>query len=158
PAIGPLCQKLEAHDVALVVGASVFRYYPYTPGPYLPDGMRLLHISDDPVETARAPVGDSLLGDAVLSLAALKELVGDPKPKTTKARETVAHRMAPHAPAKAKASGDGRLTAAQVFHALSEIRRPNTVLIEESPSNLADLHAAWPITEPDTFWTFASGI
>jgi benzoylformate decarboxylase len=31
-------------------------------------------------------------------------------------------------------------------------------LIEESPSNLSDLHAEWPITEPDTFYTFASGI
>ena len=31
------------------------------------------------------------------------------------------------------------------------------VLVEESPSNLGDLHRAWPITEPDTFYTFASG-
>jgi benzoylformate decarboxylase len=31
------------------------------------------------------------------------------------------------------------------------------VLVEESPSNLGDLHKAWPITEPDTFYTFASG-
>jgi hypothetical protein len=44
----------------------------------------------------RAPVGDSLLGDAVLSLAALTKLLGERKPKTDKARETVTHRMAPH--------------------------------------------------------------
>jgi benzoylformate decarboxylase len=37
-AIGPLSQKLEGHDVALVVGAPVFRYYPYVPGTYLPGG------------------------------------------------------------------------------------------------------------------------
>ena len=84
-AIGPLCKKLEGHDVALVIGAPVFRYYPYVPGRYLPDGMRLLHISDDPSETARAPVGDSLLGDAVLSAAALTDLLGERKPKTTRA-------------------------------------------------------------------------
>ena len=81
-AIGPLSKKLEGHDVALVIGAPVFRYYPYVPGPYLPDGMRLLHISDDPAETARAPVGESLLGVAVLSLAALTELLRGFKPKT----------------------------------------------------------------------------
>jgi benzoylformate decarboxylase len=156
-AIQPLSKKLEGHDVALVVGAPVFRYYPYVPGPYLPVGLRLLHISDDPAETARAPIGDSLLGDAVLCLEGLKQLLGHCKPKTAKARETVAHRMAPHGSGAAKAS-DGRLTAAQVFHALNEIRPANTILIEESPSNLADLHAAWPITEPDTFYTFASGI
>jgi benzoylformate decarboxylase len=157
-AIQPLSKKLEGHDVALVVGAPVFRYYPYVPGPYLPAGLRLLHISDDPAETARAPIGDSLLGDPVLCLEALKQLLGDCRPKTTKARETVPHRMAPHGSGAAKAPGDGRLTAAQVFGALNEIRPANTILVEESPSNLADLHAAWPITEPDTFYTFASGI
>jgi hypothetical protein len=31
-------------------------------GPYLPPGLRLLQISDDPAETGRAPVGDSLVG------------------------------------------------------------------------------------------------
>ncbi|MBV8236877.1 MAG: benzoylformate decarboxylase [Acidimicrobiia bacterium] len=157
-AIAPLSKKLEGHDVALVVGAPVFRYYPHVPGPYLPTGLRLLHVSDDPAETARAPVGDSLLGDAVLSLAALKELLGRPTPRTTKAHEVIAHRMAPHPSGGAKASGDGRLTAAQVFHALHSVVPADTVLVEESPSNLPDLHAAWPITKPDTFYTFASGI
>src|SRR4051794_1026837 len=76
-AMGPLSHKLEGHDLALVVGAPVFRYYPYVPGPYVPSGMRLLHISDDPAETGRAPIGDSLLGDAVLSLAALADLLVD---------------------------------------------------------------------------------
>jgi len=157
-AIGPLSKKLEGHDVALVVGAPVFRYYPYVPGPYVPDGLRLLHISDDPAETARAPIGDSLLGDPVLCLEGLKALLGEHKPKTTKARETLAHRMAPHGPGTPKWSGDGRLTAAQVFRALNEVRLANTILVEESPSNLPDLHTEWPITEPDTFYTFASGI
>jgi len=40
---------------------------------------------------------------------------------------------------------------------LNEIRPPHAVLVEESPSNHAELHQAWPITEPDTFYTFASG-
>jgi len=157
-AIAPLSKKLEGHDVALVVGAPVFRYYPYVPGRYLPDGLRLLHISDDPAETARAPIGDSLLGDAVLCLEGLTELLGNHKPITSKAREVLPHRMAPHAPGTPKPSGDGRLTAAQVFRALNEIRPANTILVEESPSNLSDLHTEWPITEPDTFYTFASGI
>jgi benzoylformate decarboxylase len=155
-AIGPLSNKLEGHDVALVIGAPVFRYYPYVPGPYLPKGLRLLHISDDPAETARAPVGDGVLGDAVLSLIALEDLLRDWKPKTDKSRKTVAQRLAPHASGSTKKS-DGRLTAAQVFEALNAIRPAHAVLVEESPSNLRDLHAVWPITEPDTFYTFASG-
>jgi benzoylformate decarboxylase len=157
-AIGPLSQKLEGHDVALVVGAPVFRYYPYVPGTYLPQGLRLFHISDDPAETAKAPVGDSVLGDSVISLVALKELLHDHKPEAWKAREKIPHRMAPHPPAEESTSRDARPTAAAIFRALNEIRTPNTVLVEESPSNLSDLHKAWPITQPDTFYTFASGI
>ena len=157
-AMAPLSKKLEGHDLALLVGAPVFRYYPYVPGPYLPDGLRLLHISDDPAETARAPIGDSVLGDPVLCLEGLKKIIGTPTPKTTKARETLAHRMAPHAPGAPKRSDDGLLTAAQLFSALNEIRLPNTIVVEESPSNLADFHKEWPIIEPDTFYTFASGI
>jgi benzoylformate decarboxylase len=156
-AIGPLSEKLKGHDVALIVGAPVFRYYPYVRGPYLPPGTRLLHISDDPAETARAPVGDSVLGDAVLSLAALTDLLGERKAKTDRAREKVAHRMAPHPSNPGKLSHDGLLSAAQVFNALNEIRPANAILVEETPSNLADLHTSWPITEPASFFTTASG-
>ena len=73
--------------MALVIGAPVFRYYPYVPGQYLPAGLRLLHISDDPAETARAPVGDGLLGDAFLSLAGPRALLADYKPKTARSVE-----------------------------------------------------------------------
>lgn len=76
-AIGPMAEKLKGHDVVLVVGAPVFRYYPYVPGKYLPDGMRLIHITDDPSEAARAPVGDATLGDAALACAALAGTVPD---------------------------------------------------------------------------------
>ena len=35
---GPLAQTLEPYDLVLVVGAPVFTYYPYIPGPVLPEG------------------------------------------------------------------------------------------------------------------------
>lgn len=155
-AIGPLCEKLKGHDVGIVIGAPVFRYYPYVAGDYLPDGMKLLHISDDPAETSRAPVGDSLVGDAVLATQALADLV-TARPAAAGTRSTLAHRMAPHPAPDAQASKSGAPTAAEVFAALAEVRLPHTVLVEESPSNLADLHKHWPITEPATFFTFASG-
>lgn len=155
-AIGPLSDKLKGHDVAIVIGAPVFRYYPYVAGDYLPAGLRLLHISDDPAETSRAPVGDSLVGDPVLATQGLAELVAA-RPASGKARPTLAHRMAPHPAPEPKPSTGGMPTAADVFAALAEVRPPHTVLVEESPSNLADLHTHWPITEPATFFTFASG-
>jgi benzoylformate decarboxylase len=155
---GPLSEKLEGHDLALVVGAPVFRYYPYVAGPYLPRGLRLLHISDDPAETSRAPVGDSLLGDAVLSLAALTELLADQARSNGRSRAQPSHRTAPRsAPVETGTPGD-RLSAAQVFTALNEIRPSHAVLVQETPSNTSALLEAWPITEPDTYYMFASGI
>jgi benzoylformate decarboxylase len=154
---GPLSESLEGHDLALVVGAPVFRYYPYVPGPYLPGGMRLLHISDDPSETSRAPVGDSLLADAVLSLVALKDLLAERVSSNTKTRIHARPRIHRVAGPAANGSHGDRPSAAQVFAALSEIRPAHAVLVEETPSNIAALKKAWPITEPDTFYTFASG-
>jgi benzoylformate decarboxylase len=147
-AIGPLSERLEGHDVALVVGAPVFRYYPYVAGPYVPADTRLLHVSDDPAEAARAPVGDSLVGDAALSLAALVELVGERAPAPL-ARRTP--------PAARNGAWGTPPTAAQVFAALNGIRPAHAVLVDESPSNHAALHTAWPVTEPDSYYTFASG-
>jgi benzoylformate decarboxylase len=155
-AMGPLAGKLAGHDVALVVGAPVFRYYPYVAGPYLPPGLRLLHISDNPAETGRAPVGDSLIGDALVALDGLTSLLAGHAPPVARPHERLPHRMAPH-PAAASAAQDGVLSAAQVFAALNQVRPDHAVLVEESPSNLPDLHTAWPVTEPDTFHTFASG-
>ena len=63
PAIGPLSQTLTAHDLLLVVGSSVFPYYPYIPGPLLAEGASLVAITSDPGEAARAPMGEAIVGD-----------------------------------------------------------------------------------------------
>ncbi len=63
PAIGPVGQTLEGHDLILVAGSSVFPYYPHIPGPLLPEGASLVAITSDPDEAARAPMGDALVAD-----------------------------------------------------------------------------------------------
>lgn len=156
-AIAPLSQRLAGHDLAIVIGAPVFRYYPYVAGDYLPAGLRLLHITDDPSEAARAPVGDSLLGDAVLSLEALLAQV-TPRAAGSATVKHQAHGLAAHPPAHEQAErADGLLSSLSLFQALRAATPSNTVLLEESPSNLAELHSAWPVEQPDSFYTFASG-
>ena len=59
----PLSEALKGHDLVLVVGSSVFPYYPYLPGPLLPEGTSLVAITSDPGEAARAPMGDAIVGD-----------------------------------------------------------------------------------------------
>ena len=58
-----ISDRLAGHDLAVVIGAEVFRYYPYVPGDYLPAGTELLQITANPEVAAAARVGDSLLGD-----------------------------------------------------------------------------------------------
>ena len=147
-AIGPLSEKLKGHDLVLVVGAPVFRYYPYVAGDYLPQGAQLLHITDDPAEAARAPVGDSLLADARLAVEALLPLLRPGAYPPVPARPAPPALPAPEA---------RPLTPAEVFATLQAERPANAVLVEESPSNVAALHQWLPITEPASFFTFASG-
>ncbi|HGM9948379.1 MULTISPECIES: benzoylformate decarboxylase [unclassified Providencia] len=153
-AIQPLSKKLEGYDVAIVIGAPVFRYYPYIEGEYIPEGLQLLHITDDPNESGRAPVGDSLLSSPVLALKALLDLVQERAATSSKVPQQP-HGMAPH-PAAAQKKGE-RLSALDLFKGLREFTSDNTILVEESPSNLGELHTAWPIDKPDSFYTFASG-
>ena len=77
PAIGPVGQTLEGHDLVLVAGSSVFPYYPYIPGPLLPEGAALVAITNDPDEAARAPMGDAIVADVKLTLEALVEAAGE---------------------------------------------------------------------------------
>jgi len=147
PAIGPLCEKLRGHDVVLVLGAPVFRYYPYVPGTYLPDGTRLFHVTDDPSEAARAPVGDSVLADPAHAARMLAGMVA------AVTRQPPSPRPKP----KAAAHGDP-MSADQLFQALSEARPDHTVLVQESLSNMKELKRRWPITQPDAYYTMASGV
>ena len=79
PAVGPLGDTLAGHDLILVVGSSVFAYYPNIPGPLLPDGASLVAITSDPDEAARAPMGDAIVADVKLTLEALLAHVEAPE-------------------------------------------------------------------------------
>lgn len=152
-AIEPLAERLAGHDLALVIGAPVFRYYPYVAGEYLPEGLRLLHITNDPAEAARAPVGDSLVADAVLAVEALTELV-TPRPTRAEATTPPHPKVSQRPPNPVEGNA---LSALELFRAVHDAASEDTVIVEESPSNLADFHAAWPIDRADSFYTFASG-
>ncbi|WBB56630.1 benzoylformate decarboxylase [Verrucosispora sp. WMMD573] len=145
-AIGPLADQLRGHDIVLVVGAPVFRYYPHVPGETLPDGARLLHVTDDPEEAARAPVGDSLLGDAGLTLAALTELMppADRPPPPARAVPSPVEDSVP-------------LSADALFAALARHWPADGVLVQESPSNLSALRRRLRFDTPGSYFTMASG-
>ena len=153
PAIGPACESLRGFDLAIVIGAPVFRYYPYVAGSYLPDGTELLQITSDPNEAATAFVGDSMLGHPQLALEALIDLVPE-KPK----REWPGLHPLP-----VKVSSDGDLLYAnEAFSILAESRPTDTVLVVETESNILELVYSLALTKPaiavpDSFYSSAAG-
>ena len=76
--IAEVNQVLDGHDLVIVIGAQVFRYYPYVAGEYLPEGTELIQLTVDPHLASVAPVGDSLLGDVRVALEQLVDLIDAP--------------------------------------------------------------------------------
>jgi benzoylformate decarboxylase len=148
-AIGPLSQKLRGHDLIIVIGAEVFRYYPYVPGDYLPAGAELLQVTNDPHDASAAIVGEALLSDAKLALEAFTEAIPVVTSRSASA-PVQTERKLPSSP-------NNPLTALEAFAALSELRPEDAILVNETASNFADLLQWWPIQKPDTYYTFASG-
>ena len=153
PAVGPLGKALEGHDLVVVVGAPVFRYYPWVPGDALPAGARLLQVTDNPYDAAKSVAGDSLISDSRLALLALTGKVAQ--------RQNAAPRPGRRHEDEADILRDARepLTARQVFAALSRHVPRDWVLVNESPSNMGDL-AHTPlgtIVRPDSSYVMASG-
>jgi benzoylformate decarboxylase len=146
-AIGPLGEQLEGHDLVVVIGAPVFRYYPYVPGVYLPAGTRLIHITDDPAEAARAPVGDSVLSCPGRACTVLANLVPQ------------AQRPPPAPMEVVPASEPGKLiTADFVYQTLNALRPSDSVIVHETPSNEKVLRRRLPASRPCSSFAMSSGI
>ncbi|GAU65786.1 benzoylformate decarboxylase [Streptomyces sp. NBRC 110611] len=146
PAIGPLARALEGHDLVVVIGAQVFRYYPYVPGPYLPDGAELVLLTRDADEAAKAPVGDAIVADPALTARALAAHFPDREPAP-----------APHRPVRTPQTEDGLLPPGAALAAVAEGAPANTLWVNESPSNVPQFHQAVRISAPGSYLFSAGG-
>jgi benzoylformate decarboxylase len=76
PAAAAMRAQLEGFARVLLVAGRAFTVYPYTPGPALPDGLELLHLSPDAHQLGRAwPVRLGVVGDPLATLRALVPMV-----------------------------------------------------------------------------------
>src|SRR5207302_2544259 len=139
PAIGPLSDTLSGHDLVLVVGSSVFPYYPNIPGSLLPDGTSLVAITSDPDEAARAPMGDAIVADVALTLVALLAEVGasDREPPE------------PLPPAEPPQESDPMSPSAAVA-ALADVFPEDGIAVVESPSCPLAVRNRLPLSRPGT--------
>jgi len=146
PAIGPLSQMLEGHDLVLVVGSSVFPYYPYIPGPLLPEGSSLVAISNDPDEAARAPMGDAIVADVRLTLAALLEAVPE------------ADRPPPEPLGEPEPPPESDPISSSTVHSvLAEVLPEDGIVVLESPSSTMALRNRLRLSRPGSYYFGAGG-
>jgi benzoylformate decarboxylase len=145
PAIGPLAQTLEGHDLILVVGSSVFPYYPYIPGPLLPEGARLVAITSDPDEAARAPMGDAIVADVGLTVEALLEAVPESSREGPEPNE---------GPQEIPATDP--LNSSTVHSALAEVFPEDGIVVLESPASTLALRNQLRLSRPGSYY-FSSG-
>ena len=149
PAIGPAGEVLAAYDLVLVVGSSVFPYYPYLPGPALTGDTELVAITSDPDEAARAPMGDAIVADVRLTLDAL---LGELRPAERAAPE-------PREPPPAIGDGatDGAMDPGDVHGTLADVMPADAVVVLESPSSTLALRNRLRISRAGSYYFGASG-
>jgi benzoylformate decarboxylase len=145
PAIGPLSEALAPYDFVLVVGASVFSYYPNIPGALLPDGTELVAITSDPDEAQRAPMGDAVVADVRLTLQALVEAVGE------SSRNVPDALWPPPPPEETDPIQPG--AAAQ---ALADVWPDDGIAVVESPSATLAIRNRLKLSKPGS-WFFGAG-
>ena len=141
-----VAEQLSGNDVVLVLGAPVFLYYPYFPGPTVEEGTRVLQVTEDPEEATRAAAGDSVVGDVGAAIRALTELL----PETD--------RPAPPAPQKPPVPEAATpIPVEYVMHTISEVLPEGTAIFDESISSKAKLHTYIRPNRPGGYHTSAAG-
>ena len=147
PAIGPVSETLKGYDLILVVGSSVFPYYPNIPGPLLPEGAELVQITSDHDEAARAPMGDAIVANVKLALEALLAVLepterapaGEPLPDPVPGEE-----MDPATPTT-------------LLNALREVFPEDGIVVLEAPSATLALRNQLRLSQPGSYYFGAGG-
>ncbi len=141
-----VAEQLSSYDTVLVLGSPVFPYYPYVPGPVVHEGTRVVQITEDPEEAARAPVGTSVVGDVALAAERLAGLLPE------------ANHPAPSAPEPAPVpEATTPMSVEYVMHVISDLLPENAVVADESTSSKAKLHTYIRPEDPDGYITSAAG-
>jgi benzoylformate decarboxylase len=146
PGIAAIAECLKEHDLILVVGSSVFPYYPYMPGPFLGENSKLVQITSDPDEAARAPMGEAIVADVKLTLAALNgELEGTDRPA-----------IEPW-PGPTRIEESDPLNPSTVMNTLKQVIPDDAVVVLEAPTATMALRNQLRISKPNSYFFGAGG-
>jgi benzoylformate decarboxylase len=146
PAIGPVAETLVAHDLILVVGASVFSYYPNIPGPLLPENSALVQLTSDPDEAARAPMGDAIVADVKLTLEALGEALPPVDREAPPPRDPPIQLPETDPP-----------PTTNVMATLAEVWPENGIAVVEAPTSTLAVRNQLRLSQPGSYYFGAGG-
>lgn len=147
PSVRGVTNALAGHDVILVIGAPVFRYHQFDPGQYLSPGVRLLHVTSDPGEASRAPMGEALVGRIHDTVSRLADAV---KPGQRPL-------LAPLPDFPVPPASHGRVEPEQLFAELRGLAPADTVWVKESTSTMDAFWAQLDVDQPGSFLFPAGG-
>jgi len=137
--------RLDGSDLILVLGAPVFTYHVEGSGPHIPNGARLVQLTEDPAAAAWCPTGTSIVTNLKLGIAAL--LGSAP----------AVRRTPPATPPRAPRLAPDRLNDRYLMQQIAALRPANCIVVEEASSSRGAMHDHLPMLERDTFHTCASG-
>src|SRR3954451_14774108 len=146
PAVGPVSEVLKDHDLIVVVGSSVFPYYPNIPGPLLPEGAQLVAITSDDDEAARAPMGDAIVADPALTLVALLGEV-----------DAAERDAPPERPGPEPVEDSDPISPSAAAAALAEVWPDDGILVLESPSSTLAMRNRLRLSKPGSYYFGAGG-
>ncbi|MEJ7814479.1 MAG: thiamine pyrophosphate-dependent enzyme, partial [Rubrobacter sp.] len=126
--------------------APVFLYYPYVPGPTVAGQARVLHVSEDQEEAARAAVGTSVVGDVGLAIRGLTELLPGEDRTPPPAQES---------PPEPEAGTP--MSVEYVMHTIARVLPEDAAVFDETASSKAKLHTYIRFNRPGGYHTSAAG-
>ncbi|WP_458117365.1 benzoylformate decarboxylase [Arthrobacter sp. D2-10] len=145
--VAGVTSSLEGHDLILVIGGPVFRYHQHAPGAFLPKGASLVHITSDPAEAARAPMGNAFVADIRSAVETLARIAPD---SGRASLEPIPIPPLPH-------STDSRLNAEAVLDAIDAVAPEDAIYVNESTSTIASMWQRLSMTYPGSYYFAASG-
>ncbi len=137
---------LGGHDLILAIGAPAFAYHVEGAGPHVPAGATLCQLTEDPDTAAWTPVGIAAVGSIRLGLL---DLLARPPRRT---RPAPALRVAPP-----RAEPTPLMSVAYLLQTLAELKQPDHIVVEESPSARSVMQQYLPMTRSESFYTMDSG-
>ncbi len=143
-----LSDKLADYDVVLVIGAPVFTIHIEGDMPLYDSDTKLYQITADPMYAASASNTTTLIGTIAESITALLEKL--PKSDLNPVTE-------PMRPAAPEVEAVTPISINYALKVLSEERTKDSIITEEAPSHRPAIQRYLPITQPNGFYTMASG-